>query len=259
MKALRTVQEHARIIWALMLRELATRYGRNNIGFLWVIGEPLVFAIGVLILWRAIKGPFESGFGVVPFTMCGYMPTILVRHMVMYSLNSTKINAGLLYHRQISILDLFFARIILEFIAVSIGFVMLVAALLPFGLVPFPADLMLVYEGWMITALTGWGLALITGAVSEMFEVVERVVGVTLYLLVPVSGTFFLASWLPPEARQAALLLPFLHCSEMIRAGFFGASVSPIYDAGYATLFGAVMLVIGLLLMRHVRERVEIY
>ncbi len=258
MNGLQTLREHARIIWALMLRELATRYGRNNIGFLWVIGEPLSFCIGVLILWRFIKGPFENGLGVVAFTLSGYMPTILVRHMVMYSLNAVKMNNGLLYHQQIAVLDLFAARMALECIAVSMGFFLLTLVLLPFGLVPVPVNLRLVYEGWFIIALTGCGFALITGAISEIFEIVERIVGVALYILVPLSGTFFLADWLPPDARRLALLLPFLNCAEMIRAGFFGPAINPHYDAAYATLFGAVMTVVGLLALRYVRARVEV-
>ena len=91
----RLLEEHSRIIWALMLRELATRYGRNNLGFLWVIGEPLVFCAAVLVLWRAIRGQYENGIGVIPFIMTGYMPTILVRHVVMYSLNAIKVNSPL--------------------------------------------------------------------------------------------------------------------------------------------------------------------
>src|SRR5580693_3957429 len=105
-----------------MLRELATRYGRNNAGFLWVIFEPLAFCIGVLAMWRAIRGQYEAGVSVVPFVMTGYMPVILVRHMCMYSLNAIKINSGLLYHRNITVLDLFSARIILEFVGVTLAF-----------------------------------------------------------------------------------------------------------------------------------------
>src|SRR5580693_6528623 len=98
-----TLKEHRRIIWALMLRELATRYGRDNIGFLWVIFEPMAFCLGVLVLWRTVRGPFENGLGVVPFTMTGYMPLVLLRHMTMYSLNAIKINNGLLYHKSITV------------------------------------------------------------------------------------------------------------------------------------------------------------
>ncbi len=257
MHAIETVREHSRIIWALMLRELATRYGRDNLGFLWVIFEPLVFCVGVLILWRSIRGPYESGLEVIPFVMCGYMPTILVRHIVMYSINAVKINGGLLYHKSISVLDLFFARIILEFVGVTLSFALIFGVLLVFGLAPFPENLGLAYEGWFITAFVGAGLALMVGAISELVDVVERIVGVTLYILVPLSGTFFLADWLPPDARRFALLLPFLNCSEMIRAGVFGPSINPHYNVAYTLGCALVMTVIGLLIVRHVRARAD--
>jgi capsular polysaccharide transport system permease protein len=257
MQAIETLKEHSRIIWALMLRELATRYGRNNLGFLWVIFEPLVFCVGVLILWRAIRGPYEAGLSVIPFVMCGYMPTILVRHIVMYSLNAVKINGGLLYHKSISVLDLFFARIILEFIGVSLSFAVIFGVLISFGLAPLPANLGLVYEGWFITGFVGCGMALMVGAISEIVEVVERIIGVTLYILVPLSGTFFLAEWLPPDVRRIALLLPFLNCSEMVRAGVFGPSINPHYDVAYTVGCAMVMTFIGLLIVRHVRARAD--
>jgi capsular polysaccharide transport system permease protein len=256
---LNLVDDHLRIIWALMLRELATRYGRNNLGFLWVIAEPLVFCAAVLLLWRAIRGPYENGLEVIPFVLTGYMPTILVRHMVMYSLNAVRVNSPLLYHRNITVLDLMLARVVLEFIGVTLGFFLIFGVLLAFGLAKPPENLALAYEGWFITAWVGFGLALVIGSVSEMQEVVERTIGVALYIVVPLSGTFFLADWLPTDARNAALVLPFLHCSEMIRAGFFGASVHPHYDAGYAAAWGAGLTLLGLLLIRHVRDRVELY
>ena len=220
----RLVEEHSRIIWALMLRELATRYGRNNLGFLWVIGEPLVFCAAVLVLWRAIRGQYENGVGVIPFIMTGYMPTILVRHVVMYSLNAIKVNSPLLYHRNIAVLDMFLARIILEIVGVSFAFVVVFTILFALGLTPAPQNLAIVYEGWFILAWIACGMALVIGSVTEMQEVVERIIGVALYILVPISGTFFLADWLPSNARDAALLFPFLHCAEMIRSGFFGSA-----------------------------------
>ena len=44
-----------RVIGALMIRELVTRFGRENIGFLWMMVEPLLFAGLVGILWRYIE------------------------------------------------------------------------------------------------------------------------------------------------------------------------------------------------------------
>ena len=38
-----------RVIKALMIRELTTRFGRENIGFLWVMAEPLPLFVEVQI------------------------------------------------------------------------------------------------------------------------------------------------------------------------------------------------------------------
>jgi capsular polysaccharide transport system permease protein len=253
-----TLSDHARIVWALMLRELATRYGRDNIGFLWVVFEPLAFCVGVLILWRSIRGPYEQGIQVIPFVLTGYMPTILTRHVVMYSLNAVRVNTSLLYHRQISVLDLFMSRICVEFAGVTLAFFIAYCLLLVFGLAKLPENPFLIYEGWFITALVAGGMALVVGAIAEIVEVVERIIGLTLYILVPLSGTFFLADWLPSNVRQFALLLPFLNCAEMVRSGFFGSAINAHYDAVYTAGCGVVMAVLGLLILRHVRERVEV-
>jgi capsular polysaccharide transport system permease protein len=258
MQFIRLLGDHARIIWALMLRELATRYGRDNLGFLWVIFEPLMFCGAVLILWRSIRGPYENGLGIVPFIMTGYMPTILVRHIVMYSMNAVKMNAGLLYHKSITVLDLYSARIMLEFIGVTLAFFIITMLALTFGFAHPPQNLGLFYEGWFTTGLIGAGFGLVLGAISEIVEVVERIVGVALYILVPLSGTFYLADWLPSNVRELALLVPFLDCSEMVRGGFFGPSVHPHYHEVYTLGCALVMLFFGLLLVRHIRDRIEL-
>ena len=41
---LRSFAVHMRVIGALVLRELHVRYGRENIGYLWMIGEPMLLA-----------------------------------------------------------------------------------------------------------------------------------------------------------------------------------------------------------------------
>ncbi len=56
-----------RVIKALMIRELSTRFGRENIGFLWMMVEPLLFPALVAIIWRLLKGPEEHGISVIAF------------------------------------------------------------------------------------------------------------------------------------------------------------------------------------------------
>jgi capsular polysaccharide transport system permease protein len=53
------LQTQGRVIHALIIRELITRFGRENIGFLWIMVEPLLFASLVSVMWRLIHGPEE--------------------------------------------------------------------------------------------------------------------------------------------------------------------------------------------------------
>lgn len=256
--ATRAVRSHAGIIWALVLRELGTRYGRNNIGFLWVIGEPLIFCAAVMLLWTAIKPPYEHGIRIAPFVMTGYMPILLMRHMISHTMNCVRANTGLLYHRRIAILHLFTARLTLEFVGVSLAFAVVYGVLFAFGLVDAPDDIGKVYAGWLLLAWVTFGLSLALGALAEITEFVERFVSALTYILVPLSGVFFMAAWVPDNYRELILKVPFLHCIEMIRAGVFGRFVRTYYDPAYVAAWGMGLTLLGLILVRFVRPRVEV-
>jgi capsular polysaccharide transport system permease protein len=121
-----------------------------------------------------------------------------------------------------------------------------------------PARLHLVYIGWFLLAWISLGLALIVGSLLELYEFIERFVAVTLYILVPLSGTFYMAGWLPPAFRDAVLAMPFIHCVEMIRAGFFGEFVRTYFSIPYAAAWGAGLTIVGLFLTGFIRRRIEI-
>lgn len=249
---------HRRIIWALSLRELVTRYGRENLGFLWVIGEPLLFCISVSIMWSIIKPTYEHGIRIVPFIVTGYMPILLIRHGLQHGMYAVRVNAPLLYHRQISILHLFFARWIVEVVGVTFAFIVICVMLIPVGLLDFPQNLGLVYAGWFLLAWLTLGLAMIFGSLFEIFEPIERFVSVITYMMVPLSGTFYMAAWIPAQYRDYVLLIPFLNCVEMIRGGFFGDAVHTYYDIPYTMAWGAGFTLAGLGLSNFVRSRVHI-
>jgi hypothetical protein len=40
-----------RVIGALLMREIITRFGRDNLGVLWLFVEPMMFTLGVTALW----------------------------------------------------------------------------------------------------------------------------------------------------------------------------------------------------------------
>ena len=44
-----------RVLGALLMREIITRYGRNNIGFLWLFVEPLLMTLVMVLMWKFFR------------------------------------------------------------------------------------------------------------------------------------------------------------------------------------------------------------
>lgn len=247
-----------RVIGALMLRELTTRFGRENIGFLWIMVEPLLFAVLVGLLWRVMKGPVEYGVDIVAFVVSGYIPLVLFRSSVSRAVNSFTANGSLMYHRQIKILDLILVRFFIELIGHMMAYLFIGVALWTIGFFPKPYDLGFMMLGWAYYAIFTFALTLVIAPLSEMSEVLEKVIPVTTYLMVPFSGAFYLVGSLHGAAATAVLYSPPVHGMEMMRYGLFGPSINPQYDFVYPLAFSLPCMALGLLLCRIVRRRLVV-
>lgn len=251
-------RRQGRIIGALIMREMTTRFGRQGLGFAWLVAEPMLFCFGVLILWTFTKPAYEHGVRLAPFVMTGYMCLILIRHLISLLSAAIPANIGLLYHRQVTPLHILIARVLLEVGGATIAFIVVYVALLALGQVNPPHSYLLIYGGWIVVAWASTGLALVMTGLVMRYEVFERIVNLISYVMIPVSGAFFMASWLPPAFRHFVLLLPFVHGIEMVRAGVFGEFVETHFNLPYALAVGTVLNIIGLLLVASSMDRIEV-
>lgn len=247
-----------RVIGALMIRELVTRFGRENIGFLWLMVEPLLFAGLVGVMWRFVHGPEEHGVSVVAFVASGYIPLTLFRHTVARSTKVFTVNGGLLYHRQIKILDFIFVRWLIEVVGSMMAFVFIATLLMMLGEFPVPADAGALLAGWFLYAIFTFSLCLVLAPLSEKSDVLEKLLPVTIYIMIPFSGTFQMVSWLTPEAQSYILYSPFVSPMEMIRYGIFGDRVHAIWDTTVPLVSTIVLMLIGLGMCRRIRRELII-
>jgi capsular polysaccharide transport system permease protein len=243
-----------RVISALMIRELVTRFGRENIGFLWMMVEPLLFAGLVGIMWRYMHGPEEHGVSVVAFVASGYIPLTLFRHGVSRCTRVFTVNGALLYHRQIKVLDFIFVRFLVEVIGSMMAFVFIATFLFVIGEFPVPADIGALLAGWLLYCMFTFSVCLVLAPLSEMSEVLEKLLPVTLYIMIPFSGTFTMLSWLTPTAQEFLIYSPFVSPMELIRYGIFGRVVHPIWDLTVPISSTIALMLIGLMLCRRVRR-----
>ncbi len=241
-----------RVLGAMFMRELLTRYGRHNIGFLWLFVEPMLFTLGVTALWTATKSAHGSDLPIVAFALTGYSSVLLWRNMAGRCIGSLLANLSLMYHRNIKALDVYVARIMLEFGGATISFVTLGTFFTVIGWVDPPEDILQIVFGWLLLTWFGSSLAIYLGAWSHESEIVDKLWHPASYFLFPLSGAAFLVDSLPKTAQDIVLYLPMVHGVEIIREGYFGSRVNAHYDVGYVVTFCLVLSLLALLQERRV-------
>ena len=247
------------IIGALTMREIHVRYGRQNIGFLWIMAEPFLFTFGVILLRSLL--PFATESRSVPlagFLLTGYTPFLLYRHMVGHSIHCIRSNESVLYHRQVKFLDLFLGQYILEAAGIIMAFAFGCGLFIVTGFLFLPKDPLLLLAGWFYAIWFSAALALLVGALSPLTTLVEKLYNPISYLSLPLSGAFYMVDWLPAGYGKTALWIPMVSYFEMIRGGYFGAAVTAHYDLVYLTLVCLVLTFVGLAMLAVTRRRISI-
>ena len=255
---LRSVILQLRVIFALLMREIHTRYGRENIGFLWVIGEPILFCAGVAVVWTAMRPPHDHGLPVTAIVITGYVPLTMWRHSVFRAVKSFEANGSLLFHRQVTPLDIITARVLLEVSGtIMAGYLVSLGAMLV-GMMKPPVDIGLIYLGLGFHVLFCYACGLIIASLSETSDFVEKVIPIFTYLIIPFSGTFTMVDWVPKKFQIVLLWSPSVHNVEMLRAGQFGPGAHAHYSVFYDTWITGLLLVIGLSLTLRVRRHIVV-
>ena len=247
-----------RVLHALLMREVITRFGRQNLGVLWLVGEPMLFTVGVATLWTISGMHNNSPIPIVAFAVTGYSSVLMWRNSASRCSSAIEHNKPLLFHRNVQIIDVLLTRTILEIGGATGSFMVLSLFFIFIGWMPVPVDPLGVLGGWIMLAWFGASLAVLIGSAVAFSEVVDRLWHPAAYLLFPLSGAAFMVEWLPETLRGFVLLLPMVHGTEVIREGWFGNVVKTHYDLPYMTGCCLSLTLAALFVQREARHRVEL-
>ena len=245
-------QIQKRVIGALLLREMITRYGRNNLGFLWLFVEPLLVTMVFAVLWKFIRGHQISGINIVAFMITGYPMMMLWRQSSSKTMGAVAANIGLLYHRNVRIFDLLLSRMILEIASVTVAQILILMLFIFVGWIELPADIFYMLIAWILMAFFAFGLGFLLYAISCKSEVFGKIWGAMGIVFMIASGVFYFVSSLPQQAQEIVLWVPMIHGTEMFRHGYFGATVVTMENPWYLILWDIILLLVGLLSVKSV-------
>ena len=254
---LQSLNIRRRVLHALLMREIITRFGRKNLGVLWLVAEPMIFTLGVTAMWTAAGLHHGSPIPIVAFAVTGYSSVLMWRNSTTRACSAVEQNKALLYHRNVQLIDVLLTRILLEIGGATGSFIALSMVFIFIGWMPMPLDLLKVLLGWLMLAWFGTSLALLIGAGAANSEIFERLWHPASYLLFPLSGAAFMVDWLPTKMQNVVLLLPMVHGTELLREGYFGNVVKTHYDLGYMAACCLALSLIGLYGVKRASRRLE--
>ena len=247
-----------RVIGALILREMHTRFGRENIGYLWLIGEPLMLASVMALLHSTGHTQFGSDIRPMTLTVLGYTTYIMFRGIVNRSLGALEANGPLLYHRQVTIFDVVTARALLEAAGTVLAYAVLMVMMVAFGLAQLPVRPLYLAAALVLMFWYSWAHSLIITAASFENKTVERIVGPYTYFMIPLSAAFYQVEWVPEPYRAWLVWVPLPHVLELARYGQFRAADLRYFDGFYLVSACVVLTWIGLLTVRIFRARIHL-
>nr|WP_314073704.1 ABC transporter permease [uncultured Roseococcus sp.] len=250
--------EQFRVLRALIVRELMMRYGREGGGFAWVVIEPMLLCVGVTTVWMLLKPGYERGVVMAALVFTGYMPLTLWRHLTNPAVHMLRRNRHLFYHRSISTLDLFWSRQILDFTATTAALLIVYLALRSLGFVEPVYDWSLCLAAWLIMAYVAGAASLVMAIATEIFDWSERIIQPFQYLLIPISGVFFVVDWMPQQVQDIIWFNPLIHPYEMMRGGFIGPSLTTHWTWWYPISFSSAVLFFGMTGIAKARKRLII-
>ena len=244
-----------RVIGALVLREMRTRFGRTSLGYLWAVLAP-VFTISILAaLYTAIGRVVPVGDSLPLFLATGLLPyrtCVGLTHRMLTAISS---NGALFAFPIVKPLDAIFARSLLETATAFCACFIVLAGIWALGFGSLPTKPLEVAAAFCAMALLGTGIGTINAIVSRFSPSWDTLFSLFQRPLFFISGIFYLPEAVPQPILGWLLWNPLLHGIEWFRAGYYTDYGLHTLDRGYLLTWGVVTLLIGLAAERALRGK----
>lgn len=248
-------QIHRAVIFALLMREIKTRFGGRWMGFLWVLGEPMLQVALLMLIQIMVRGRItRESYAFAIFLVVAYVPFKVCTGLWTQLMNGAKSNLGLFNYRQVKPFDTLVARTILECAIDVFVLIVLLSILAWLGLSPTVPNDWLAYIGtWLIFIFMGMGIGMSLAALIGVLPKIGLAVQVVSLPLYMASGVIMPLKSLPitPEILEILMLNPLLSVVELSRVAFLPGYV-PLQGTslGYPLGFTLVVCTLGMALYR---------
>ena len=243
------------IIYALMMRDIRTRYFGNSWGFFIAILWPLSHIFLLVIINTTVGRTAPFGESTALWYATGVLPFMVFNYSARFISMGPVLNKELTVYPVVKLNDILVSRAIIEMLnAVSI-IILTMIILIFFGINPFPVYPVEAFLAIGANLLLGVGFGVVNAMIT--CAIPGWITGYALFSIVMwvASGVLFIPDTLPEQFRYYLSFNPSLHGVQWMRSAFYEGYGTVVLDKTYMMQFAVVCLLLGLVIERVFRGK----
>ena len=240
----------SRVIMALMLREMTSRYGRSPGGYIWAILEPIgmlvVLSFGFSLMMRSPS----LGDTFILFYASAYMVFTQYRTVEKSVSKALPYARGLLRYPIVTWLDAVLARFILNTLTGVLNTILILGGTIILTGSNLVLDMAPMVIAMSVATVLALGTGVLNGLLTGVWPLWNTLWGIITRPLMIASAVLYIIEDLPAAAANVLWYNPLVHLTGLMRSGVYAnyhpQYISLIYVIGIAM----VSLTVGLVFMR---------
>lgn len=246
----------SRVLFALVMREMATRFGRSAGGYVWAILEPAGTVALLTLVFSQISRRPALGSDYALFFATGYLAFHVYKDVSSGVSQAINANKALFSFPRVSMLDPVIARFILHSLTAVLVYAIVVGGLHAVSESRYRIDFAPLFVALSLSAALGLGVGALNCLLFAFSPTWEKTFNVLNRPLFLISGVLFIYEDLPRALREIIWWNPLIHVTALSRDAFYPAYDPIFVSPGY--VLGAAMapLLAAVLLLRRLKSRI---
>ena len=245
--------QHARVVSALMLRDIQTRFGASYFGFLVGLILPLMHILLVLTVYIMLGRRAPIGTDVMLYLTTAILPFVVWSYTHQKISQAFSQNKALISFPAVRLIDILIARALVE--ALNATLIICVVATVFFLLEKnvFVAR----SDGVMLALFLAYLYGISTGFLFGLLSMINPALLLFGFLLIPLNwftcGIFFIPDGLPIEIRNIVAIFPLSHIVDFGRTSVYSSYVSEYYSIIYVLFIVSFVFFVCLILQHFLK------
>lgn len=236
------------VVFALMMREVQTRFGATRLGFFWAIAEPVLQVCIFGFIYQVVGR--KTDLSNIPFAL--FLSVSIVPYQFIFKKMLIQISAAvhankqLLSYQPVHPIDPVIARCLIELALCLISFVVILSFMAWLGYEVMPDNLFALIAAFFLLTVFSIGLGLIACVAKSYYEEANKIVDVLTRPLLFISGVFFAGTTVPQQFWYLCSWNPIFNALDLSRDAFFAGYTTPFATWSYLALCAVISFSLGL-------------